>query len=128
MFTLDQITNVHDRLGNAKTLFEYAKALNALGVMYADSYITDGHSEYFGKDGYVVKSPSYHQTFEVAENSNEETFHEYMELSEQGKIGYVEMSEGFAKSGVEKWTMDTSRATFTYYDKSGKQLLVEELS
>jgi len=128
MFTLDQITSIHDQLGNADTLFQYAQALNKLGVTRFDSYVTDGHSEYFSKDGHVVKSPSYHETFIIAKKSNEEAFHKYMRLSEEGTLGYVEMSKGFAESGVEKWTMDTDKATFTYYDKSGKQLLVEELS
>jgi uncharacterized protein YbcV (DUF1398 family) len=128
MFTFDQINDVHDQFGKANTLFQYAQALNALGVIYVNSYVTDGRSEYFGKDGYVVKSPTHHKTFTVAEKSSEETFHKYMQLAKEGQLGYVKMSKGFAESGVEMWRIDTEKATLTYYDKSGKQLLVEELS
>jgi hypothetical protein len=46
MFTLEQINEIHDRLGRAESLAQYVKALNALGVETYDSYIMDGHSEY----------------------------------------------------------------------------------
>ena len=32
MFTLDQINDAHDRLGNAATLAAYLRALNSIGV------------------------------------------------------------------------------------------------
>ena len=48
MFTIDKIDHVHARLGSAKTLPEYVRALKAVGVERYDSYLTDGHSEYFG--------------------------------------------------------------------------------
>jgi uncharacterized protein YbcV (DUF1398 family) len=30
-------------------------------------------------------------------------------------------------AGVEKWTVDTTAMTCTYYDKSGKMMLEEEI-
>ena len=39
MFTLEQINDVHPRLGSAKSFTEYALALKALGVERADSYL-----------------------------------------------------------------------------------------
>jgi len=38
------------------------------------------------------------------------------------------MSMGLAQSGIEKWTVDTGRMTMTFYDKSSRQMLVEQLS
>jgi hypothetical protein len=32
MFTIDQINDIHDRLGSAKTFTEYVLALKGLGV------------------------------------------------------------------------------------------------
>ena len=48
MFTLDQINDIHERLGKQATLIEYLRALNAIGVEKYDSFISDGHSEYLG--------------------------------------------------------------------------------
>src|SRR4051794_27745608 len=108
MFTIEQINGVHDRIGNADTLLEYVRALHAIGVEKYDSYLTDGHSEYFGKDGHKVSSTPAHEKLSIAETSNRERFLEHLKLHEQGKSSYVEMSQGLAQSGIEKWTVDTS--------------------
>lgn len=51
MFTIEQINDLHARLGSARTLPEYIRALKAIGVERYDSYLADGHSEYFGQGG-----------------------------------------------------------------------------
>ena len=42
MFTLEQINEIHDRLGHAETLPQYLEPLRSIGVDYYDSFITDG--------------------------------------------------------------------------------------
>jgi hypothetical protein len=51
MFTIEQINDLHARLGSARTLPEYVRALKALGVERYDPFLADGHSEYFGQGG-----------------------------------------------------------------------------
>ncbi|MBA3872419.1 MAG: DUF1398 family protein [Anaerolineae bacterium] len=128
MFTIEQINDIHDRLGNVETLVDYLRALHAIGVETYDSYLTDGHSEYFGKQGHTVTSPPAHEKLSVAETSNRENFLNQMKLSEQGKSTYIEMSKGLADSGIEKWTFDTNQMTITYYDKAGSEMLVETIT
>lgn len=128
MFTFDHIDKIHDQLGKSDTLLAYAKALGEIGVLYYDTYVSDGHSEYFGSDGHSVASPVYHETFVVADTSDKRKFNTCMKLVEQGKLNYYDMSKALAECGIEKWTMDTTNLTFTYLDKSGKKLLVENLS
>ncbi|MEP6988862.1 MAG: DUF1398 family protein [Chloroflexota bacterium] len=128
MFTIEQINDIHDRLGNVETLADYLRALHAIGVETYDSYLTDGHSEYFGKQGHTVTSPPAHEKLSVAETSNRESFLNQMKLSEQGKSTYIEMSKGLADSGIEKWTFDTNQMTITYYDKAGSEMLVENIA
>src|SRR5215467_15657523 len=98
MFTLEQINNIHDRLGNAATLAQYLEALKNIGVDKCDSFITDGHSEYFGKGGHKVVSPAVHEELRVAETSNRERFLEHLNLHSQGKTSFTEMSRGLADS------------------------------
>jgi uncharacterized protein YbcV (DUF1398 family) len=114
MFTIEQINVLHARLGTAKTLPEYVLALKALGVERYDSYLTDGHSEYFGQGGHSVVSPPVHEVLPVAETGQRETT-------------YLEMSRGMAQNGIEKWTVDTGRMTMTFYDKTGREMLVEQI-
>src|SRR5690348_6742804 len=119
MFTLEHIHDIHDRFGKADTLSHYLQALKATGVETYDSFITDGHSEYFGKDGSQLVSAPTHEKLTIAETSNREDFLKLLNLLTQQNISYLEMSKGLAESGIEKWTFDTSKMTLTYYDKGG---------
>jgi uncharacterized protein YbcV (DUF1398 family) len=127
MFTLEQITDIHDRLGNKNTLGGYLRALRDIGVEAYDSYIADGHSEYCGTDGQRLVGPAFHEPFAIAQTCDKERFLRYMQRVEQGNVGYVEMSRTLADHGVEKWTFDTAKFTITYLDKAGNALLAEEV-
>ena len=127
MFTQKQIDDIHDRLGNENTLPEYLRALSDIGVEAYDSFISDGHSEYFGKDGQVVVSPPAHEVLDIATTSNREKFLQELELSSEGKSSYLEMSKGLAASGIEKWTFDTSAMTMSYFDINGVAMLIEAI-
>ena len=78
IFTIEQINDLHARLGSAKTLPEYVRALKALGVERYDSYLADGHSEYFGQGGHRVVSPPVHEVLAVAETGQRETFLQHL--------------------------------------------------
>lgn len=128
MFTVEQINDLHARLGSAKTLAQYLRALKALGVERYDSYLSDGHSEYFGQGGQRVISPPEHEVLAVEETGQREAFLEHLRRHEQRQTTYLEMSIGLAQSGIEKWTVDTGRMTMTFYDKAGREMLVEHIS
>ena len=128
MFTIQQINDLHGRLGSAKTFPEYVRALKALGVERYDSYLVDGHSEYFGQGGHRVFSPPVHEVLPVAETSQRETFLQHLRRHERRETTYLEMSSGLAQSGIEKWTVDTDRMTMTFYDKAGSEMLVEQIT
>jgi uncharacterized protein YbcV (DUF1398 family) len=127
MFTLEQINDIHDRLGNAQTLSQYLEALRNIGVDKYDSFITDGHSEYFGKGDHKVVSPPVHEKLAIAETSNRKSFLNHLDLHNQRKTNYLEMSKGLADNGIEKWTFDTNKMTITYYDNGGNEMLVETI-
>jgi uncharacterized protein YbcV (DUF1398 family) len=91
MFTLGQIHEIHDRLGKAETLAQYLQALHAIGVEKCDSFVTNGHSEYFGKNDQKVVSPPAHETLTVAQTSNREKLMEHLDRLLQQKTGYLEM-------------------------------------
>ena len=89
--------------------------------------LADGHSEYFGKGDHKVVSPPVHEKLSMAETSNRESFLKHVNLHDQGKTNYLEMSTGLADSGIAKWTFDTNKMTIAYYDKNGNEILVETI-
>jgi uncharacterized protein YbcV (DUF1398 family) len=109
------------------TFAEYVRALHSIGVETFDSYLTDGHSEYFGRDRYTVNSPAAHEQLSIADTSSREEFLEHLNLHNEHKTTYREMSKGLAQSGIEKWTVDTNRMTMTYYDKACNEILIEAI-
>jgi uncharacterized protein YbcV (DUF1398 family) len=127
MFTIEQINDVHAKLGTMKDFLSYVTALRLLGVEKYDSYLTDGHSQYFGAEGYYVDSELVHEKLLIADNNDKESFLRHLSLHEQRKTDYMTVSRGLAESGIEKWTVDTGAATISYYDKKGNQLLVESI-
>ncbi|HEY1054084.1 MAG TPA: DUF1398 family protein [Emticicia sp.] len=127
MFTLTQIDEIHTNSGKRASLPEYLQALNAIGVVKYDSFLTDGHSEYYGADNQKLVSPAVHEPLTIADISNLEGLMIHLNLHEQGKTDYLQMSQGLADNGVEKWTFDTGEMTIAYYDKAGNALLVEEI-
>ena len=68
-----------------------------------------------------------HEKLTIAETSNRESFLKHLDLHNQGKTNYLEMSTGLADSGIEKWTFDTNKMTIAYYDKVGNEILVEAI-
>jgi uncharacterized protein YbcV (DUF1398 family) len=127
MFTIEQINDVHKKLGTMKDFLSYVKALKLLGVEKYNSYLTDGHSQYFGVGVYRVESEPVHGKLVIADNSNKESFLQHLSLHEERKTDYMTMSRGLAESGIEKWTVDTNAATISYYDKRGNALLAESI-
>lgn len=127
MFTIEQINDLHTRLGSARTLREYLLALKELGVERYDSYLVDGHSEYFGHGGHTVVSPPVHEVLPVAQTTQRDAFLEHLRRHERRETTYLEMSRGLAESGIEKWTFDTLRMTMAFYDKAGTEILVEPI-
>lgn len=127
MFTLDQINEMRKRFGKQATLPEYLRALKAIGIDKCDSFITDGHSEYFGINNQRTASPPVHEKLSIASTSNREDLLTHLSLHNQGKTDYLEMSQGLADSGTEKWSFDTGKMTITYFDGRGNEMLVEAI-
>ena len=57
--------------------------LKALGVERYESYLADGHSEYFGQGGHRVASPSVHEVLPVAETGQREKFLQHLRRHER---------------------------------------------
>ena len=127
MFTIEQINDLHEKLGTMNDFLSYVTALKLLGVEKYDSYLTDGHSQYFGAGGHYIKSAPVHEKLIITNNSDKEGFLRHLALHGERKTDYMTMSRGLAESGIEKWTVDTGAATISYCDKKGDKLLVESI-
>ncbi len=125
MFTIDQIKQAHSKVKSGADFPRYIQDIIRLGVTKYSTYVSDGHTEYAGKDKYTAVSAARYEVKEIAGNSNAEKFKDYLKKHQQGECDYPTFCQQSAETGIEKWTVDTKEMTCTYYDKNGGTILEE---
>lgn len=128
MFKIEQIKTAHSKVKSGADFPAYVEDLKNLGVVYYITYVSDGHTDYFGKNDFKVSSPSgYDQLLNITSTINLDQFTTDLKLHQQGKTDYWRFCLDCAKSGVMKWQVDLGRMTCIYYDTLGNQILEEKI-
>ena len=55
MFTVEQIKAAHSKVKSGAEFPAYIKDIKSLGVTYYETFVTDGHTDYYGANGYKAK-------------------------------------------------------------------------
>ena len=127
LFTLDDIKAAHAKVKTGADFPAYIKALKQLGVKKYDSFVSDGHSRFFGDENHQVVSGPTYAALTVAGSGNTVPFKQYLKSHQQGQTDYASFCRHAAETGVEKWTVDLNRMTCTYYDKTNTCMLEEHI-
>lgn len=125
MFTVEQIKAAHSKVKSGADFPAYIQDLKKLGVIYYETFVADGHTNYYGANNYKTTSPAKYPDLAIAESSNEEQFKSDLKVHQEGKTNYPTFCSDSAKSGIEKWAVSMDEMTCTYFDKSGTKILVE---
>ncbi len=124
MFTLSDIATAHAKVKSWADFPAYAREITAMWVTAYDTYVTDGHSEYFGNEESLLSLPKY-EPLEISVKANKERFLERLKLHQNGGTDYMTFCRDCAENGVEKWRLDMTAWTCTYYDRNERELIVE---
>lgn len=127
MFTIEQIKAAHSKVKSGADFPAYIQELKQLGVIFYDSYVSDGHVNYCGKNDFKVTSQAKYDALIIADNANENQFKSDLKAHQQGKTDYPTFCNDCTKSGIEKWIVDLEKMTCTYFDKEGKEILEEQI-
>ena len=125
MFTVDQIHAAHAKVKTGADFPRYVQELKELGLKNYTNYVADGHTIYYGTNGYSTQGPAKYADIHVAEQATPEEFKKDIKEHQNGKTDYLTVCRQAAEAGVEKWIVDLEKMTCTYYDKAGNSLLVE---
>lgn len=125
MFTVEQIKTAHGKVKSGADFPSYIKDIKSLGVTQYEAYVTDGHIDYHGANGYTVNVPAKYKSLIIANACNKEQFKSDLKAHQNGKTNYLIFCNDAAKSGIEKWVVSMDRMTCTYYDKAENAILVE---
>ncbi len=127
MFTVEQIRAAHSKVKSGADFPSYIKEIKALGVTHYEAYVTDGHIDYHGANGYTAKVPAKYEPLIIADNAKAEEFKIELIAHQQGKTDFLTFIKMSASFGIEKWIICMDKMTCTYYDKAGSEILVEEI-
>jgi len=128
MFQLSEIKEAHSKVKSGADFPRYVQDLIKLGVAKYDTFVNDGHTLFFGDDNdHQIQSEAKYATLEVANNSDQERFVNYLKIHQQGQTDYPTFCKHSAETGVEKWTVDMNNMTCTYYDKMNHKMLEEKI-
>ncbi len=117
----------HSKVKSGADFPSYIKDLKQLGVTFYETYVSDGHTNYFGENNFKTTSPAKYDALMVAEERHEDQFKKDLLAHQEGKTNYPTFCTDCAKSGVEKWAVSMSATTCTYFDKAGNEILVEDI-
>ncbi len=95
---MTQIDALHARLGRAESLADYVRGLAAIGVVHFESFVADGHSEFYAADGRRVASPPHHEMLAVAEHGDRDVVVEHLRRHGEGETSYVRCPPGLREA------------------------------
>ncbi len=127
MFTISQIKETHAKVKSGADFPNYVQELIKLGVLSYENHVSDGRTLYHGKNEYQIQSDAKYAIMPIAEQSNKIQFQQDLKAHQQGKTNYPTFCSDCAKSGIEKWIVDTAKMTCTYHDKAGNTILTETI-
>ena len=127
MFTVEQIKAAHSKVKSGADFPAYIKEIKQLGVTQYETIVSNGSVEYFGANNYKTTAPAKYNEMTIANTANTEQFKLDLKEHQQGKTDFLTFIAMCATYGIEKWIVDLDRMTCTYYDKSGNEVLLEEI-
>jgi uncharacterized protein YbcV (DUF1398 family) len=127
MFTVEQIKAAHSKVTSGRDFPAYIQDLKELGVTSYETFVKDGHTDYFGANDYTTSSPANYNELTIVKTSNVEQFKTDIKAHQEGKTDYPRFCSDCAKSGIEKWVVSMDKMTCAYYDLAGNEILVEQI-
>ena len=127
MFTAEQIEAAHSTVKTGADFPKYIQEIKVMGVMAFETWVKDSHTKYFGADDFRALSKPMYKDMVIAESSNKDRFKHYLKIHQQGETDYLTFCGHCAETGIEKWFVCLDKMTCTYYDKAGKEILIEQI-
>lgn len=127
MFTAEQIHQASAKIKSGGDFPKYVQALKAIGVTKYDNFVTNGKTDYYGANHFILEGEPKYPSMRINDESSAEQLKHVISIHQQGKTDYPTFCKQAAEAGVEKWTTNMIEMTVTYLDKQAKILIVEPI-
>ncbi len=127
MFTIEQIIQAHSKVKSGADFPSYIKEMSGLAISRYEHFVRDGHSVYYGAEGFSLTGPSKYPEEFIHSKPDIPGLTARLKIHQAGKTTYLQFCKEAAAIGVEKWIVDLDSMTCIYYDQQGGELLLEKI-
>jgi len=127
MFTINELKTVHSKVKSGADYPAYVREIIKMGVTGYETYVEDGNTIYFGVNNYRIASGPKYDALVVNGKSDREAFKKDLKAHQESKTNFPRFCFDAAQSGVEKWVVNITAMTCTYFDKNEQILVVESI-
>jgi uncharacterized protein YbcV (DUF1398 family) len=124
-FTMAQIKAAHAKVKSGADFPAYVQEMKVLGVRSYQHYVSDGHINYHGSNGFTLLADAKWPPVDVASRGKEDALKHALSIHQAGQTDYLAFCRQAAEAGVAYWTVDMQQMNCTYYDKAGRTMLTE---
>lgn len=125
---LKTIEREHKKLKTGADFPRYIQAIKKLGVEEYVTYVSDSRTQYFGNNGHQLSSKAQYEPLVVAAERNKKKFTKYLRMHQSGQTDYFSFCRHCAETGIDRWIVNLSLMTCTYYDQKNQLILTEAIS
>lgn len=126
MFTVEQIKAAHSRVKSGADFPEYIKEIKSLGITHYETYVIDGHIDYYQAKNHMAV-PAKYDLLVIADTPKIEEFKMELIAHQQGKTDFLTFIKMCAETGIARWEICMEKMTCIYYDKKDNEVLVEQI-
>lgn len=126
-FTIEQIKTAHAKIKSGADFPKYIQEIKKLGVTLYETYVADGHTDYYDSNNNWAGSGAKYSALLIADETNADAFRADLSAHQQGKTDYMSFCKDCATCGIEKWVVRLTEMTCAYYDKRNNLVLVEDI-
>lgn len=127
MFTIAQIKEAHSKVKSGVDFPQYIQDIIQLGVQGYDTFVNDGHVEYFGEDNFRATATETYDSISIAPSANKERFIEFLVMHQDGQTDYLTFCKHAGQCGIAKWSVNIIEMVCTYYDSAENPILIEKI-
>jgi uncharacterized protein YbcV (DUF1398 family) len=126
-FTIAQIEQEHEKVKTGADFPQYIQTIKKLGVAEFVTYVSDSHTQYFGDNGHQLRSKPQYEPLVVAAVSHKKQFAKYLKMHQAGQTDYFSFCRHCAETGLDRWIVNLSLMTCSYYDQKHQLILTESI-
>jgi uncharacterized protein YbcV (DUF1398 family) len=127
MFTINQIKEAHSKVKSGADFPKYIQEMKQLGVNSYEHYVSNGHINYYGADGFTISADAKWADRSITDVASLAKLNHSLKIHQKGQTDYPTFCLQAAEAGIEKWVVDAIEMTCIYYDKAGNKMLTEEI-